>query len=346
MPKWLKSVIGCGLLLSLGIAGTLGYLWRIPYKNFSEAEKFLLIPRGTSSLEISHQLEEEGIVRHWALFLGYVKVCRISRPLQAGEYRFEKALSIRQVADRLIRGLVYYREVTIPEGYSVFEIADLLVQKKLASPESFREAASDVRLIADLVPEARNLEGFLFPDTYRFARGVSAGEMVQQMVNRFRQMYSSFLRSEVEQSSMSLNQVITLASLIEKETGVEDERPLVSSVFHNRLKLHIPLQCDPTVIYAAKLHGTFHQEILPNDLDIPSPYNTYLHPGLPPGPIANPGLWSVEAALKPASSNYLYFVSNNQGGHVFSTTLEQHSRAVAVYRRDLKKTVQRKQGRS
>jgi UPF0755 protein len=346
LPKWVKSVIGCGLLLSVGITGTLGYLWRIPYKNFSEDEKFLLIPRGTSSLEISHQLEKEGIVRHWALFLGYVKICKISRPLQAGEYRFEKPLSICQVADRLIHGLVYYREVTIPEGYSVFEIADLLVQKKLAAPESFRAAAGDARLIANLVPEARNLEGFLFPDTYRFTRGVSAEEMVQQMVNRFRQMYSSFFRSEVEQSSMSLNQVITLASLIEKETGVEDERPLVSSVFHNRMKLHIPLQCDPTVIYAAKLRGTFRQEILPTDLDTPSPYNTYLHPGLPPGPIANPGLSSVEAALKPASSNYLYFVSTNQGGHVFSTTLEQHSRAVAVYRRDLKKTVHRKQGRS
>jgi len=346
LPRWVKLVIGCGLLFGIGIAGTLGYLWGTPYKNFKEAEKFLLIPRGTSALGISHQLENEGIIRHWALFLSYVKICRISRPLQAGEYRFEKPLSIRQVADRLIHGLVFYHEVTVPEGYSVFEIADLLVQKNLASPESFRAAAGDARLIADLAPEARNLEGFLFPDTYRFTRGVSPEEMVRQMVNRFRQLYSGFFRTEVEQSSMSLNQVITLASLIEKETGVENERPLVSSVFHNRLKLHIPLQCDPTVIYAARLQGAFHQEILPSDLDIRSPYNTYLHPGLPPGPIANPGLWSVEAALKPAATTYLYFVSNNKGGHVFSTTLEEHNRAVAVYRRDLRKTVQRKQGRS
>ena len=346
MSKRLKSVIGSGLLLGLGIVGFLGYVWRIPYKNFSDTEKFLLIPRGASSLEISHQLEREGIVRHWALFLGYVKVCRMSRPLQAGEYRFEEPLSIRQVADRLIRGLVYYHAVTIPEGYSIFEIADLLAQKKLASPETFRAAAGDVRLISDLAPEASSLEGFLFPDTYRFTRGVSEGEMVRLMVDRFRQMYASNFRSEVEQSSMSLSQVITLASLIEKETGLEEERPLVSSVFHNRLRLHIALQCDPTLIYAQRLRGVFHQDILQADLDTPSPYNTYLHPGLPPGPIANPGLWSVQAALKPASSNYLYFVSNNHGGHVFSATLEEHSRAVAVYRRDLKRSAQRKQGRS
>ena len=346
MPKWLKKVIGAGFLFGVVIVGSLVYFWKTPYKNFSEKEKFVMIPRGASSLDISHQLEKEGIVRHWALFLSYVKVWTNSRSLQAGEYRFEKPLNISQVAELLIRGLVYYHEVTIPEGYSLFDIADLLAQKKLASPESFQEAAGDLRVIADLAPDARNLEGFLFPDTYRFTRGMSAEDMVRQMVNRFRQIYSNHFQMEVKNSSMSLYQVITLASLIEKETGVEEERPLISSVFQNRLRLHIPLQCDPTILYAARLGGSLRHEILQADLETPSPYNTYFHPGLPPGPIASPGLSSIEAALKPASSEYLYFVSNSQGGHVFSSTLEQHSRAVAVYRRAARKAAQRRQGRS
>jgi UPF0755 protein len=334
------------LLLSLALVAVLGLLLGAPYKGFPEEERFLVISRGTSSLEISRQLEGKGIVRSWILFLGYVKICGLSHSLQAGEYRFVEALTIPQVADKLIRGLVYYHEVIIPEGFSIFDIVGVLTQKGLATPESCRNAVRDFHLLTDLVPDARNLEGFLFPDTYRFPRSLSAEDMVRQMVDRFRQMYSRHFEADVKKSSMSLKEVITLASLIEKETGFDEERERVSSVFHNRLRRHIPLQCDPTVIYAAKLRGNFRGEISQADLEMPSPYNTYLHSGLPPGPIANPGLRSILAALKPASTDYLYFVSNNRGHHVFSSTLEQHTRAVTAYRRELRKAVQQKPGKS
>jgi UPF0755 protein len=346
LRKSFKVAVAAVLLLGLAVVVALGFFLRVPYKGFREEERFLVIPRGTSSLEISRQLERDGIVRSWALFLGYVNICRWSHSLQAGEYRFAEKLTIPQVADKLVRGLVYYHEVTIPEGFSIFDIAGLVAQKGLASPESFRNAVKDSRLLDDLVPDARGLEGFLFPDTYRFPRSLSADEMAHQMVDRFRQMHSRHFEADVKKSSMSLREVITLASLVEKETGIDEERQLVSSVFHNRLKRHIPLQCDPTVIYAARLRGTFHGEISQADLEMPSPYNTYIHSGLPPGPIANPGLCSILAALEPASTDYLYFVSDNRGHHVFSSTLEQHSRAVAAYRRESRKVTQQKPGKS
>ena len=337
------------LLLLVGSAGAVVVAWFRPYKNYPEGEKFVLIARGTRSPDIAQQLEREGIVSHRALFLAYLKTIRRSSLLQAGEYRFDKALTIPQVADRMIRGLVYYHEVTIPEGFSLFDIAELLEQKGFATRKDFLAAASRVDLIADLAPTVNNLEGFLFPDTYRLTRGATADEIVHSMVERFRQIYGGNLGSEVKQSSLSLKEAVTLASLIEKETGVDEERELVSAVFHNRQKKQIPLQCDPTVIYAAKLKGHFKGEIYQSDLGLNSPYNTYRFPGLPPGPIANPGLKSLAAALKPAKVDYLYFVSNNSGGHVFSTTLDQHNRAVAAYRNGLRlgsKRAAQKQGRS
>ncbi len=345
MRKSIKAAIGLVLLLGLSTAGAIVLLWETPFKSYSSGEKFVLIPRGASSLAISRQLAREGIVRHWVLFLGYVKTLQRAHPLQAGEYRFTEPLTVPQVAEKLVRGMVYYHEVTIPEGFSVFDIADLLSQLGLATADSFRSASGNPRFIHDMVPEARSLEGFLFPDTYRFPRGVTAEEITRKMVDQFRQVVAHSIASELKNSPLSLQELVTLASLIEKETGIDEERELVSSVFHNRLNHHMPLQSDPTVIYAAKLRGTYRGEILQKDLDQPSPYNTYLHAGLPPGPIANPGLRSILAALKSASTNYLYFVSTGQSRHVFSATLEQHSRAVAIYRRELKKSAPHRPGK-
>ncbi len=257
-----------------------------------------------------------------------------SAHLQAGEYLFEQPLSVAQVADKLIRGQVYYREVTIPEGYSLFEIADLVQQKGLLASDDFLQATRQVNKLADLVSLKENLEGYLFPDTYRLTRGTRAEEFVSMMTSKFRDIYGKKLELPLKQSPYSLNEIMTMASLIEKETAVDEERPLVAAVFYNRLKRKMPLQCDPTVIYAAKLKGDYRGKIFQSDLDLDSPYNTYIRLGLPPAPIANPGIRSIEAALAPADVDYLYFVSNNNGGHVFSKTLEEHQKAVSSYRKE------------
>jgi UPF0755 protein len=331
--KWPAAFL---LLLFLSVGIWMIWEWRRPCKLYSEEEKFVEVPKGAGSYRISRILEREGIIRHWIWFLTYVKLARRDRPLQAGEYQFSGPVTISQIADKLFYGRVYYHEITIPEGYSQFEISQLLEQSRLATPEDFYREVRRVEWIQDLAPQAQSLEGFLFPDTYRFSRHVSAEQIVRTMVDRFRHVHWEALSSEKVQSPFSLLQLVTLASLIEKETGLASERELVSAVLQNRLKIGMALQCDPTVIYAAKLNGSYRGEINHADLGIHSFYNTYQKAGLPPGPIANPGLGSFQAALHPAHVDYLYFVSNNQGGHVFSKSLDEHNRAVAAYRRGLK----------
>jgi UPF0755 protein len=312
-----RILLAVSFLLIAPVAALL-LAWSRPYKNYPENEKIISILRGTSSVDVARRLEAEGMVMHRTLFLAYLKTLKRSSHLQAGEYQFQGALTVPQIADKIIRGLVYYHEVTIPEGLSLFEICDSLEQKGFANRDEFWSAVRQVDLLADLTQPPPNLEGFLFPDTYRLTRSQTASEIVQAMIERFKQVYASSLKTDIQRQSMSLKEVVTLASLIEKETGGGDERALVSAVFHNRLKKRIPLQCDPTVIYAAKLQGTFKGEIHRSDLARDSAYNTYMHAGLPPGPIANPGLQSIEAALRPANVDYLYFVSDNNGRHVFS----------------------------
>jgi UPF0755 protein len=334
------------LLVLVGLFGWTALEWRIPCRNYSEEEKFIDFPKGTSSNRIAHILQQEGVIRHWIWFAAYVKLVGRNHSLQAGEYQFREPLSIPQVADKLFHGRVFFLDVTIPEGFSLFEIGDLLAQRKLISPREFWSGCRHVEWIQDLAPQARSLEGFLFPDTYRFTRKTTPEQILQTMVERFRQVLRQPLQSALNHSPYSLIQLVTLASLIEKETGVGNERNLVSAVLRNRLRIGMPLQCDPTLIYAAKLNGTFQGEINHLDLSVPSSYNTYRRTGLPPGPIANPGLDSLLAALNPASVDYLYFVSNNQGGHVFSKTLEEHNRAVAAYRHGLRQTDAGKRGHS
>jgi UPF0755 protein len=319
----------------LALAISLSLIWTRPFRRYPDSEKFLIITRGTSSYEVAHQLQREGVIRHWSLFLIYLKTVKWNAHVQAGEYRFDSPLPIVQVADKLIRGLIFYHEFTIPEGYSIFDIGALLEQKGFSPAEVFWKAASRTQRVSQFANPSQNLEGFLFPDTYRFARGTTAEEIVGIMVSRFTEVYTDWLKPQLEHSPLRLEEVLTLASLIEKETSVDAERELVSAVLHNRLKKRMPLQCDPTVIYAARLAGTYQGTILQSNLDFDSAYNTYRRLGLPPGPIANPGRRSIEAAIHPAPVDYLYFVANNGGGHVFSKTLEAHQRAVAAYRKRL-----------
>jgi UPF0755 protein len=253
--------------------------------------------------------------------------------LKAGEYQFVQAATLPTVYNRLVRGDVYTRTVTIPEGFNLFDIAQAVQDAQLGSKESFLTAASqNVALIADLDPGAKNLEGYLFPDTYRFQRHLTAEQMLAAMVKRFRQASASISLES------GYHRVVTMASLVEKETPVAADRPLVASVLQNRLDKDMPLMTDPTVIYAAILEKQYRGTIYQSDLRRDSAYNTYRHSGLPPGPICSPGIASLQAAMHPADSHFLYFVADPSGaGHSrFATTLEEHERNVVAYRQGLK----------
>ncbi len=330
-----------GFLLLLGLVlgacvGAFGYVvYRAmcPFRGWQQPVFVDLAP-GTSSRAIAYRLRAAGVLRHeWPfLMLHYV---RRGQTLKAGEYYFDRALSPSEVLQKLRRGDVYYHSITIPEGYNIFEVAEALASSGLFSKEDsreqIREALRNTALISDLDPSATNLEGYLFPDTYHFTRRTPAREMAAAMVARFRKVYRE-LESRHSPTG-PVHDIVTLASLIEKETGLPEERPLVAGVFYNRWNAKLPLQCDPTVVYAALLAGRYRGALFQSDLTDNSPYNTYLWRGLPPGPIANPGRASLEAALAPASTPYLYFVSDGESGHRFSTTLGEHTRAVEQYRR-------------
>ena len=333
----MKLQISFVLLLATLLTGFMVSTWVNPYKNYPEMEKLVSIVSGTSSLDIADQLEKAGVISHRFHFLAYLKMMKWSKPLQAGEYLFKKPQTIHEVAAYLIEGRVHYNDLTIPEGLSLFEIPGLLEKAGIPGSKNIFGILNNVSLINDLVPNAKNLEGFLFPDTYRWTRNTVAEDLIIQMIKRFREVLSTHLLTQMSQSSLSLMQIVTLASLIETEASLSFERPIVSAVLHNRLRKGIRLQSDPTVIYVAKRRGMFRGKIFQSDLDFISPYNTYNTIGLPPGPISSPGLESLKAALNPADVNYLYFVSNNQGGHIFSQTFHQHQKAVTSYRRGRQK---------
>jgi UPF0755 protein len=302
-----------------------------PY--FRAREPVLMdIERGAGTREIARRLEEAGIIRSTTTFL-VLHYVRPGNTLKAGEYSFEGPASPLEVLDKLIRGEVSYEVLVVPEGYNRLEIASLVEAQGFATKEDFLWASEEVSLIADLDPLAKNLEGYLFPDTYHFPRHARPAQIVQAMVGRFREVYAELNRNEPGRTT---HDIVTMASLVEKETSLDAERPVVAAVFYNRLGLGIPLQCDPTVIYALMLENRYDGRILLSQLEHPSPYNTYLHRGLPPGPIANPGRASIAAALQPEQTEYLYFVANAEGGHTFSRTLAEHNVAVSVYRQNLR----------
>jgi UPF0755 protein len=290
-------------------------------------ETVVEIPKGTSSAGVARLLAGAGVVRYRWQFLA-VRALRPRAKLQAGEYKFDQPASAWEVFDRLARGDVFYYELTVPEGNNLFDIAAALDRLGVIRGEEFLKAAGDASLIRDLAPEAPSLEGYLFPDTYRITKHASAAQLCSQMTQRFRQAWAKLGVSQ------PAHPIVTLASLVEEETAREEERPVIASVFRNRLALGMPLACDPTAIYAALRDGRYRGEIFRSDLQSKNRYNTYQYGGLPPGPIANPGLSSLKAALHPADTGYLYFVArpDGSGAHVFSKQLEAHQRAVTRYR--------------
>lgn len=315
------------LVLVLVAVAAVGYVVLVPFG--PTAETFVEIPAHTSSFGIATLLERGGAVRSRWAFAGLREL--EGGTLKAGEYRFAEPASMLEVYRRLRRGDVYTIAVVIPEGYNLFDIAAAVQTAGLASQDSFLAAAKvNTGLIRQWNPHATSLEGYLFPDTYRFSRHTTPANMLSAMTRRFAQMS---LRLGL--AGPEVPAVVTMASLVEREVHVDAERPLVAGVFENRLRLGMPLQTDPAVVYASMLRGTWTGVIHQSELHSDSPYNTYAHTGLPPGPICNPGMASLRAALHPQRTDFLYFVANADGSTHFAATLKEHSANVAAYRAGL-----------
>ncbi|NQW02665.1 MAG: endolytic transglycosylase MltG, partial [Acidobacteria bacterium] len=325
----MKNIVIALLLIAASVAGGLWWGHRLidaPYRGFSDESVFVEIPAGAGVSAIADRLAKAGVVSHPLLFRAAVRLVGADRRLQAGEYRFADVATPRAIVQRLARGDVYTRAVTFPEGLTMWEMAEVFAASGLGSAEEFLSEARDPSRIAAIDPEATSLEGYLFPDTYHLARAVGATGAVDVMVAGFLRAFDADLRAAATSRGLSVRDVVTLASLIEKETAHPPERAVVSAVYQNRLRIRMGLQCDPTVIYALLLAGEWNGNLTRENLRVDSPYNTYRYPGLPPGPIAAPGRASLEAAVRPAGVKFLYFVSRNDGTHVFASTLAEHNR--------------------
>ena len=301
-------------------------------RSASDPAQRLLIEPGTGVKQMGRQLQGLGLVRHPEIFRLLVLERGARDTLKAGEYELSGRMSLADIVDKMARGDVVRRFVTFPEGLNIDDMAQIVVARGLPA-DGFLSVARDPAPIADLDPQARDLEGYLFPDTYEIPPRPDAATVVaRQSLDRFRKMVTPDLPA-VKDSGYTLREVVTLASLVELETAVPAERPRVAAVFLNRLRRRMPLQTDPTVIFAMRKAGSWDGNIRKRDLAIDSPYNTYRYPGLPPGPIASPGIESIRAVLRPSTSDELYFVSRNDGSHHFSRTLAEHARAVDLYQK-------------
>ena len=298
------------------------------YKGYESAEQYVEIPRGATATDIRRRLVDAGIVENDITMRAALLWSRQGGKLKAGEYRFDRPLSALEVIDRLVRGEVFTRRITFREGLTIAEMAHVFEMQELGQADDFVAAAKNVTLIADLDEAAPDLEGYLFPETYTVSRSTSAPELVAAMVARFRDNFPEASRQRAAAEGFSVRQAVTLASLVEKETARGEERPMVSAVYRNRLKIGMGMQADPTVIYALQRARRYNGNIRRVDLEFDSPYNTYKYRGLPPGPIAAPGKAALDAAIAPAAVSYLYFVSRNDGSHVFADTLAEHNRNV------------------
>jgi len=317
------------LLAAFGAGGWLAWALLTPVT--PEGQKFVLLRPGYSTRRIAAELEAAGVIRSR---LGFVLWHRIHRKqsLKAGEYLFDKTARMLDVHDRLVRGDIYVHTVVIPEGFTMFDIAQAVQDAGLGSSQEFLAVAkSNTELISDLAPDAKSLEGYLFPNTYEFTRTQSMKEIAAAMVRQFRQVAEQIGLTASGQGT-DVQKTVTMASIIEKETAVPEERSVVASVYYNRLARNVALQADPSVIYAELLNGNYAGALHHSDMQFQSAYNTYTHPGLPPGPIGNPGRSSLEAALHPAQTDYFYFVSDGNGHHRFSRSLEEHNQNVAKLR--------------
>jgi UPF0755 protein len=331
----MKRLLAFIVLAALVAGGWLAWSLFQPYSAHSDKEIVEIAP-GTGSLAISDLLLAHGVISSKWPFLARTLVGRARhRRLKAGEYLFDRALSAEEVYRKLAAGDILLHTVVVPEGSDRFDIARILSDALAIDPADFLSKSEKTTLIQDLDPKAPTLEGYLFPDTYRFPSHATANTVIATMVARFRRVLQNKLSPDMVNATNDLHTAVTLASLVEKETPDPAEKPIVAGVFSRRLEKGMLLQCDPTVIYAARLAGRPSAVIHASDLKFDSPYNTYVTPGLPPGPIANPGEESLRAALHPAAGEELYFVSNNHGGHLFAKTLEEHQRNVERYRREL-----------
>ena len=328
----MKRLLAGFLLAAAVFASWIAWDLYRPYQGYTTSS-LLEIEPGTSTLSLTDMLVSRGVLAHRVPFLLRCAIGRTRGRLKAGEYYFDHPLRPIDVYRMLRRGEVHLYQVLIPEGADRFAIARILQARLGINPEDFLRSTEQAALIHDLDARAPSLEGYLFPDSYRFPRRTTAATAATTMVLHFRHVLQARFQNEL--GSANLHDAVTLASLVEKETADPAERPVVAEVFARRLEKGMSLQCDPTVIYAAELNHEPPGPITSADLNSPSPYNTYRHAGLPPGPIANPGESALRAAFHPAAGDDLYFVSNNHGGHVFARTLAEHQQNVARYRREL-----------
>jgi UPF0755 protein len=331
----LRIILGF-LLVAMAVLGAVAYQtirWAegpvIPAQEHP-ASKVVVIPDGSTFQFVASLLERERLIKSRSAFVLLGKSQSADRKVHAGEYEFNAGMAPGEILSKLLNGQVLLHPVTVPEGLTITQIADVVSQQGLTDREEFLRLARDRTFVASLGIKAETLEGYLYPNTYKFPRAAKAREVLAAMVEQLRKAVGPDLLARMQELKMTVHEVLTLASVIEKETGSSGERPEISAVFHNRLKKHIPLQSDPTVIYGLPaFDGNLHKK----DLSSPSPYNTYRVQGLPPGPIANPGIQAIRATLYPSDSRFLYFVSRNDGTHQFSSTLIEHNQAVEKYQK-------------
>lgn len=336
-------VLAVLFLLLLAVGGG-GYLYfqqqlRVPHSS-SATGKTVEIPAGLGVRGVVKLLRDKDIIANENLALAYIALSGNRRGLKAGEYVFDKPMTIPEVIGKLFRGEIYLRRFTVPEGLTVAEIAAAWEAQGFGKTEEFAQAAADSgSLVQDLEGgEKASLEGYLFPETYSFPSRTTARKAIETMVGRFRVVLEQLKKSVPQENwPLSVRETLILASLVESEARVDSERELIASVFMNRIKKNALLQCDPTVIYALERANKYRGNLLSVDLKFDSPYNTYKYPGLPPGPISNPGRRSLEAAAKPAATNHYFFVRTTEGRHAFSDTLAAHNRAVTAYRAMVRK---------
>jgi UPF0755 protein len=305
-----------------------------PYQGYVEPDRRLLVLQGARAQEVARMLEENGVVADQELFIYYLQLNRLAHQVKAGAYNFSRPLTMPEVAQILVEGRIATIKVTFPEGWTASRCFRHLAGKGLGDYETYMKLFENPAMIPDFAPGATTLEGYLFPETYAFPLDYDERRIIQAMVQRFRELALPEINRYSVSTGGELHEVVTLASLVEKESGVREEQPLIASVFTNRLEKGMRLQCDPTVIYAEWLtKGRWDGKVNVSDLRRDSPYNTYAVAGLPPGPICNPGLSALRASLDPPRTRYLYFVSMNNGRHLFSADLETHNRAVQQYQR-------------
>lgn len=324
------------LLVLLGIVVAAFLFYRLEHPSrppLPGTRTKILFAAGTSTARIFQRLEKEGVVQDARLAEIYYRLYRAGTPLQAGEYEFDRPMPIDEVINRMAKGEVVQYAIVVPEGLTAEETFELFWSQGIGGPEAFQRALTDTELLPGFTTGVNDLEGFLFPDTYIVTRSTSARQIVDRMVNLFRRNFTPEMRDKAKALGLTVRQAVTLASIIEKETALKQEGPLIASVYLNRLKRGMRLQADPTVQYAMKRDGVWKGLLHRSDYNYESPYNTYLVEGLPPGPICNPGLAALRAAVAPAKTDYLYFVADTTGGHAFNRTFEEHLQAISAAHR-------------